>query len=155
MTLLEQLLPIAPLAFLQGIPNWVLAAAPLFAAILTWHAASMRNKADKEASDREWTLKLETQRRQWEEQDKQRLLLERQAIHAENADQTRAWTERFEAMMDGYDARVEDLTKEVTDLRKEVISLRRIIDWQRNACAGCPKFQQLLIENHNAPKPSL
>jgi len=151
MTLGEQLLPFAPWAFLSGIPTWVVAAAPVLTAVLTWHVSVLKHKSDKRQADREFQLKYQTQKREWEDKEKDRQNAERSNMHSENAAQTEAWTKRFTSLMDGYDARVDDLMSEVVQLRQKVEQLSRIIDWQRNACTGCPKLAQFLTDHPTTP----
>lgn len=150
MTLVDQLMPFIPWAALSSIPTWVIAASPVIATGLTWHVAFLKHKADKEQAQQEFRLKLQAQKREWEEKEKDRQIQERANIHSENTEQTRAWTERFKQLMDGYDARVDDLMSEVVQLRAEVVSLRKVIDWQRKACTGCPKLEQFLADQPNA-----
>ena len=134
MTLLEQLLPFTTWELLSSIPTWVLMAAPIVSTILTWHIAHVKHKFDKANTQREW-----------ESKDADRQRAERANIHIENAEQTKAWTERFTRLMNGYDARVDDLMSEVVQLRSEVVQLRKVIDWQRTACTGCPTLAKIIL----------
>jgi hypothetical protein len=134
-----------------GVPNWLLGLSPFVAAILTWRVAVTKHQAERHAADRQYQLELRKARQDWDAKVAERQQQEKALMHTENAEQTKAWTERFTVLMDGYDSRVGDLMKEVAALRKEVISLRRIIDWQRQECVGCPKLVKFFSEqSHGA-----
>jgi Mg2+ and Co2+ transporter CorA len=111
----------------------------------------LKHRADQHEADRKYQLELRRLRQEWDEKADERQQQEKALVHTENAEQTKAWTERFTRLMDGYDARVEDLMHEVMELRKEVFSLRRMLDWQRQACVGCPKLVQYGVGTTDGP----
>ncbi|MDR3427805.1 hypothetical protein [Silvimonas sp.] len=143
----------APIAWLvneaEGIPHWVLTLAPILAAVLTWHAALAKNRQERRLAEKQFAFEKQKMRKEWDDKSVERRQQEQSLVHTENAAQTQAWTERFTKLMDGYDARVEDLMQEVVELRKEVLSLRRILDWQRQACVGCPKLSKFVEDQAN------